>query len=231
MVRHSLWHRCLADFSDAGSEERSTIEKIACMVGRKDEGPNIAVAEQLAKNRDRGSIDEIAEGLNNKKEEVVNDCIKVLYEIGYRNPSLIAPYAEIFVGKLRSKNNRLVWGSCIALAQIAEMAADYLYQEFDTIYDSYKKGSVITVDNCISIFAGMARAKESYEKKIFPILIEHLEHCRPKEVGQHAERASVCVNEKNAPMFKSVLMKRYDALADPQKKRIDKLIKRMERGG
>jgi DNA-binding FrmR family transcriptional regulator len=205
------------------------IEKIACNVERRDEEPNIAVAERLVNDSDKEGIAEMAEGLSDKKEQVANDCIKVLYEIGYRNPSLIVPYAEAFVEKLKSKNNRLVWGSCIALAQIAEMAGDCLYKELGAIYDTYRKGSVITVDNCISIFAGIARSKEAYEKKIFSILIEHLEHCRPKEVAQHAERAYVCVNRENAPAFKAALKKRYGALVESQKKRVDKLRKKIEK--
>ncbi len=46
--------------------------------------------------------------------------MKVLYEIGYLTPELIADYADDFLKLLRSKNNRMVWGGMIALATIAE---------------------------------------------------------------------------------------------------------------
>jgi len=205
------------------------IEKIAYYLGQNSDEPNIRLAEELVKKNDVNGIAEIAQGLDNEKEQIVNDCIKVLYEIGYRNPTLIVNYAELFIKKLQSRNNRVVWGSCIALAQIAELEGDYLYREFDIIYKAYKNGSVITVDNCISIFAGIAKSNKKYEKKVFPIIIEHLEHCRAKEVGQHAERAFICVNAKNADEFKAALMKRYGSLVESQKKRVDKLIKRIEK--
>lgn len=206
------------------------IEKIAYYLGRNDEEPDIKLAEELVRTADVKGIAEIAAGLESDKVQVINDCIKVLYEIGYRNPALIADYAAVFVRNLKSKNNRLVWGSCIALSQIAELTSDFLFGEFDTIYQAYKNGSVITVDNCISIFAGIAGANEKYQKKVFPVIIEHLAHCRPKEVGQHAERAFICVNKTNAAAFQSVLQERYDSLADSRKKRVDKLLRKIEKG-
>lgn len=205
------------------------IEKIAFNLVRKDDKPNIELAEDLAKNKDKKGISEIVKGLEDSKEQIVNDCIKVLYETGYRDPSLISEYAENFIKLLKSKNNRLVWGSAIALSSIAETESDYLFKEFDTIYKAYKTGSVITVDNCISIFAGIAKSNEKYQKKIFPVIIEHLKTCRPKEVGQHAERAFICVNDKNAEKFRNVLFTRYDSLAESQKKRVDKLLKRIDK--
>jgi hypothetical protein len=205
------------------------IERIAYHLGRNDEEPNIRLAEELAKTKDAVGIEEIARGLEDKKEQVASDCIKVLYEVGYRNPSLIAAYAEVFMTRLKSRKNRLVWGSAIALAQIAELRSEYLFRELDTIYQAYKEGSVITVDNCISIFAGIARSKDEYRAKISPLLIEHLENCRPKEMGQHAERAFVCVSRQNAKEFRAALLKRRDSLPDAQRKRIDKLLKKMEK--
>ena len=36
------------------------------------------------------------------------DCMKVLYKLGTRKPELIAPYTDVFIDLLASKNNRLV---------------------------------------------------------------------------------------------------------------------------
>ena len=74
----------------------------------------------LAGARDTADVAEIVGGLEENKA-VASDCIKVLYEIGYRNPALIAPYAKTFLGFLQSKNNRLVWGAMTALAYITEL--------------------------------------------------------------------------------------------------------------
>ncbi|MDR0877892.1 MAG: hypothetical protein LBN21_07550 [Treponema sp.] len=204
------------------------IEKLAYSLGRNDEEPNIALAKELAKTKNKKGIKEIVDGLNSKTEQIANDCIKVLYELGEISPELISEYVDSFIVLLKSKNNRLVWGSMTALSKIAALNAGEIYKNLDVIIDTYEKGSVITVDNCISVFAELVKADKKYEKTVFPIIIGHLEKCRPKEVGQHAERAFVCINKNNAELFIKTILKRRDSLTDAQKKRVDKLIKKLE---
>ena len=203
------------------------IEKLAYSLGRNDEEPNIALAKELAAAKNKKAVAEIVEGLNSKTEQIANDCIKVLYELGGIDPELVSAYAENFITLLRSRNNRLVWGAMTALSKITALNPDIVCNNLETIVKAYEKGSVITVDNSISVFAELARAGKKYEKKAFPIIIRHLESCRPKEVGQHAERAFVCVNKNNAEEFRKTLLKRCDALTDAQKKRVDRLLKQL----
>jgi len=200
------------------------IDKLAFSLGRNDEEPNIELAKELVKTKDKNGIKTIVDGLNNSKEQIANDCIKVLYEIAAISPELISEYAENFVQLLKSRNNRLVWGSMTALVKIVSLNPDEIFKNLDIIVKAYEKGSVITVDNSISVFAELIKANKKYEKKVFPIIIEHLEKCRQKEVGQHAERAFVCINKNNSQKFKETLLKRRESLTEAQKKRIDKLI-------
>ena len=90
------------------------LDKIAYALNRKDEEANISLAIELCDTENRDDIREVVKGLNAKKQ-IANDCIKVLYEVGERKPSLIADYAHDFIGLLNSKNNRLVWGAMTAL--------------------------------------------------------------------------------------------------------------------
>ena len=87
-----------------------TLEKIATRRGRRDEGPNIDLAGELAEARDQKGIAEIAAGLRSPDPRVRSDCIKVLYEIGHRDPGLIAAHVDDFAELLRSGQNRMVWG-------------------------------------------------------------------------------------------------------------------------
>jgi len=204
------------------------IEKLAFSLGRNDEEPNIELAKDLAKTKNKKGIKEIVDGLNNPKEQVANDCIKVLYEIAEISPELVSEYAEEFIQLLKSRNNRLVWGSMTALAKIASLNPDAIFNNLDIVVRAYEKGSVITVDNSVSVFAELIKANSKYEKKVFPIIIGHLEKCRPKELGQHAERAFVCINKKNSQKYREVLLKRRESLTDAQKKRVDKLINKLQ---
>jgi hypothetical protein len=203
------------------------IEKLAHSIGRNDEEPNIELAKKLAKTKNKKGIKEIVDGLNNPKEQITNDCIKVLYEVAEIAPELVSEYTDNFIQLLKSRNNRLVWGSMTALSKIVPLNPNEIFKNLDIIVKAYEKGSVITVDNSISVFAELVRADKKYEKKVFPIVIEHLEKCRPKEVGQHAERAFICVNKNNSQKFKETLLKRRESLTDAQKKRVDKLLWKM----
>jgi hypothetical protein len=205
------------------------IEKLAYSLGINNENPNIELALELIKTKDIKGIDEIAAGLKNPKEQIANDCIKVLYEIGERQPGLISKYAGDFIGALSSRNNRMVWGAMTALSKIAHLKPQEIFDNLDKVIKAYKNGSVITVDNSIGVFAGVAASGKEYEEIIFPVIIGHLKNCRPKEVGQHSERAFACVNAENATVFRSVLLERRDSLSEPQKKRVDKLLDKINR--
>lgn len=207
----------------------SALEKLAHMQGRRDEVPNQELAKDIAARRDKRSIREIAENLWNKDKHIQADCIKVLYEIGYIKPELIAAYVPDFIKLLSSRNNRLVWGAMIALSTVAEVDAKEIFAHLDKITAAMKDGSVITIDNGVKVLARVASTQEEHSKKIFPYLIEHLKHCRPKEVAQHAESALPAVNAQNKKNFGDVLAARASMLSPAQAARIRKVLKTLEK--
>lgn len=203
----------------------SVLNRLASSLGRRDEIPNQELARDLAANKDKASIREIAENLWNRDKNIQADCIKVLYEVGYIEPKLISDYAEDFVKLLRSKNNRLVWGGMTALAEVAKVNPNAVFKHLDAIKKAKETGSVITVDNAISTLAYTAAAKEEYNQAIFPYLLNHLSGCRPKEVPQHAERSFPAVNSSNKADFIKVLEKRIEDLSGAGLLRVKKVIK------
>jgi hypothetical protein len=203
----------------------SILNRLASSLGRRDEVPNQELARDLAAKKDRAGIREIAENLWNKDKNIQADCIKVLYEIGYLEPKLIADYTEDFVRCLKSKNNRLVWGGMTALAEVAKANPDAVFKHSDEIQKAKETGSVITVDHAISALAWTAAANEKYNKSIFPYLLKHLVGCRPKEVPQHSEKILPAVNSSNQADFIKVLEKRMEHLSGSGLSRAKKVIR------
>ena len=77
--------------------------------------------------------------------------------------------------------------------------------------------------------AAVASVNERYNKAIFPLLIEHLKRCPPKNVPQqHAESIFVAVNTGNKKGYMDVLDTRKDVSAPPQLKRIRRIFKLLE---
>jgi hypothetical protein len=207
----------------------TAVEKIACRQGRRDEGPNIALAEALCLSRDKKGVREIVAGLRDPDENVQSDCIKVLYEIGHRQPALIAPYVDKFAFLLNSRRNRLIWGGMAALAAAASLKPRETYAHIDLILKAFARGSVITVDNGVTVLASLSAAVARYEKKLWPVIVRHLESCRPKELPQHAERAAAGVNRRNVASFRGILERRLEQLSGPQKKRVQKILETVDR--
>ena len=203
----------------------SVLDKLAHSLGRRDEVPNQELARELAAKKDKKGIREIADNLWNKDKNIQADCIKVLYEVGYIEPKLIADFTDDFVKCLRSKNNRLVWGGMTALAEVAKADPDAVFKNLNAIKKAKETGSVITVDNAISTLAFTAAGNKKYNEIIFPYLLKHLSGCRPKEVPQHSEKTMPAVNASNKIDFVKVLEKRMEDLSGGGLARVKKVIK------
>src|SRR5258708_25304876 len=131
----------------------TALNRIAHFQNRRDEVPNQELARDLAARKDKAGVREIAENLWNKDRRVQADCIKVLYEVGSIEPTLIAGYAEDFIKLLRNKNNRLVWGAMSALGAVAEPKADVIFTHLAEIQKAMENGSVITMHNVVQTLA------------------------------------------------------------------------------
>jgi hypothetical protein len=207
------------------------IDKLACSIGRRDEVPNQELADELVAKKDKKGIREIAENLWNKDKNIANDCIKVLYEVGYREPGLIEEYADDIIRLFKSNmytNNRMAWGAMITLATIADKRADAVYANFELIRKAAEEGSVITVDNCIKALSKAASAGPKYNEAIFPFLLGFLGRCRPKSVPQYAEYVYLAADEKNKAGLIELLNQRIGILTPSQSARIRKILKKLD---
>ena len=201
----------------------SVLSQLASALERRDEEPNIALAKQIAASNDQAAIKELVDALGGKNKDVVNDSIKVLYEAGGINPSLIAPYADAFIDMLKSKNNRLVWGAMTALGTLAPVNADACTRRRDEIIKATETGSAITQDWGVRVLAAVAAAGD---KPSFAFLMKFLSTCRPKDVPRHAESALPAITAANRAEFVAVLDKRKTVFKKSELSRVEKVIKR-----
>ncbi|MGE7837100.1 hypothetical protein [Viridibacillus arvi] len=201
------------------------VPKLASKLQRRDEEPNIELAQELVKDHNLEGIKEVIQNLSNKDKGIQQDCIKVAYEIGEVKPELISEFALTFINLLQSRNNRLVWGAMTALSSIATVSSTIMMEHLETIFSTMKTGSVITVDKGVLTLAKLASTSKENNERIFPFLLHHLETCRFKELPQHAESTLIAVNNDNEEAFLIVLKRRENELTAPQLKRIKKIYK------
>jgi len=207
----------------------SVINRLATSLGRRDDVANQELAKELAKTKAADDIRELVANLHNRNPRIQSDCIKVLYEIGYVAPELIAEYVQEFLGLLKSKNNRMIWGGMSALATIAEIKADILYEHREEIKAAIEQGSVITVDRGIKALSIVAGQRAAYREELLPYLLGHLKTCRPKDVPQRAEAILKAVDGESKEQLIQVIQTRMANMRPSQEKRLKKVIAAAEK--
>jgi hypothetical protein len=201
------------------------LNRIAYFQNQRDEVPNQELARELAETKDKKGIREIAENLWNKNKSVRSDCLKVLYEIGYLNPNLIADHVDEFLKLLKDKDNRMIWGAMIGLATIADKRPKEIWQRIDDVINAIDHGSLITVVWGVKTLARVAATDTKYRRKLFPILMEHLQKCIPRDVPMHAESVLCAVDRTHQKEFLAVLEARQAELKPSQLARVKKIAK------
>ena len=204
----------------------SILPKLASSLDRRDEVPNQELAKQIATKKDKKSVQELIDNLNNKRKDIQNDCIKVLYEIGEINPSLISDYAKEFIALLEHKNNRLQWGAMTAINTITLENPKVIYASLIKIIAAADRGSVITKDYGVNILIKLCSLKQ-YADNAFSLLIEQLLSSPTNQLPMYAEKAMPLINDKNKALFIKTLTSRLDDIEkDTKRKRVEKVIKK-----
>jgi hypothetical protein len=206
----------------------SVLNRLASALGRGDEAPNQALAQEIAERRDREAVRELLAHLNDKNKDIQSDCIKVLYEVGAREPELIADGVNEFIQLQGSRNNRLVWGGMTALGAIAHLRAAEIFQQIDLIMKTTDEGSVITQDWGVRVLATVSAQNATYEQRIFPFLLSFLRGCPPKDLPRHAESVLVAAHTTNRDDLLNVLEARKEALKDAQRKRLEQVMRKIK---
>jgi hypothetical protein len=207
----------------------TVLDLLASGQGFKGSEANIALAKQLSVSNDTLAIKELVENLNNKDKNVQSDCIKTLYELGYLKPELIASYYAEFIGLLTCKNNRLVWGSMIALATIVDLKHDELFSALSKIMEAVGKGSVITIDNGVEILSRLNKY-DKYFNITDPLLAEQLWKCPIKQLPMYIEKVHDSVNIKNKEIYQTLIEKRLpECELYSQAKRLEESLKRINK--
>jgi hypothetical protein len=109
----------------------SVLNRIAFCQGRRDEVPNQELAHDLATSRDAEGIREIAGNLWSTDRNVHSDCAKVLYEIGYISPELIADHVGDFLKLRTDSHEHEASGACRVLVKVIDILGNDTSQVYD----------------------------------------------------------------------------------------------------
>lgn len=208
------------------SNQPSIADRLAGAMERRDEAPNIAVAEEIAARKDKAAVVELVELVRAGTTRQRNDAMKVLYEIGARDPALIGGHCPVFLEALGSRSNRQVWGAMQALDSVAELRADEIAAELPKIIAAADRGSVIAKDRCTSLLTKLARS--GYAEKAVPILVERLQTAAPNQFPTYAEQTAGVVTQTEKPGLIEIIRNRLDKITQRAKReRMEKLLRKL----
>jgi len=201
-------------------------DRLASVLGRRDEEPNIQLAQEIVQNKDKNAIEELLHLIQGKQKDLQNDSIKVLYEIGETSPQLISAYWNDFMEALSSKNNRLQWGAMTALKTISLLEPDHIVNNLIKLENAAEQGSVITRDNYVTILTNILSLSR-YQELAFNAVIKQLLQCPTNQLAMYAELVSPKITSAYSKKFIETLSGRLDEIEkDSKRKRVEKVIKK-----
>ena len=207
----------------------TALDKLATALNRRDEVLNLELAEQIVLHNDNAAVKELVDGLGHRDARIRSDCIKALYEIGARDPSLIAGYLGIFADLLDSRNNRMVWGAMTALDHIAVADPEGVYALLDKICATADNGSVITRDHAVGILTKLASLSR-FSDACTLLLIEQLSACPNNQLPMYAEMSLVVTSSHSRLSLYKVLLDRLAGIEkESQKRRVQRVLNRINR--
>lgn len=205
----------------------STIQGFA---ERSDDQDIVALASSLSQVRREKEIAAFVQAavasLSDKDKKVQSGCIKLLYEIGYQNPSFIESEAETFLNLLKSRNNRLAWGGMIALSTIALSCPKTLFERRQDIFKAIERGSTITQDRGIMTLGQIASNCPEYRDALFPSLLAFLKGSEKKDFPKFCEHILPAVDSTNSDRYIRLLESRIGEFSGSALARVEKSIKK-----
>ncbi|HUM46151.1 MAG TPA: hypothetical protein PLD84_04430 [Chitinophagales bacterium] len=207
----------------------SVLPQLATSLNRRDEVPNTELAKKIAESHNHAAVKELVSQLYHKDKNIQHDCIKVLYETGERNPSLIAPYFNDFLKLLESRNNRMLWGAMTALDTIALEKPAATDAALLKIEAAASKGSVIARDHAVNIFIKLCTISR-YAEHAFNLLILQIQWCPANQLAMYAEKALPLITGKNKRKFVQAVSGRLPIIVkESARKRLKKILEQCTR--
>lgn len=213
----------------AGKPISDVSARLSSALDRRDEQPNIDLAEAIVDAADTEAVDQLADILISGKKPARQDAIKTMYEIGTRNPAMITPHASLFLDLAQGSNNRMIWGAIMALYQIAELEPAFLTKNLGTILQAADASSVIAKDHAIKLILALTKQPGFHDEGI-AIAISRMAVSAPNQFPTYAEQIFDAGIPGHAKAdFCEILnqRRRNDLLTAAKHRRIEKLLKKL----
>ncbi|MFN8063099.1 MAG: hypothetical protein U0Q12_28360 [Vicinamibacterales bacterium] len=162
--------------------------RLAHALGRRDERPNVTLADDIASSMDSAATRELVALLGAAEPRERHDAIKVLYEIAERRPRLLLRHVDALLDASRSRDNRLVWGALTALAVVAAAAPARVGPHVAAVLDAAGRSSIIARDQAVRVLVAVA-STHRYRTPAVRGVLDLTRRATPNQIPLYCERA------------------------------------------
>lgn len=203
-------------------------DKLAFALNRKDQEPNKLLAKEIVNNLGEDGVHQLVDFFNtNPHKELQKDCALTMAWIAELKPELIAPQTNYLIGKLQDPINRVIWGSMIALAFVAHLEQERLYDAMPQVIDAMDAGTVVTRDHGYRIMITLY-ADSRFQEDLFVLIQEQLMKAPSNQLGQYAERLIEILNKSHLNLLIETLEERRGDISNEHHiKRLNKNLKKL----
>ena len=201
------------------------IHRLASSKGRRDQGPNKALAADVISSADFDAIEKLIDIIADQTLHInlTADALKVLEMIGEQQPKWIEKAFTPTLQLLESKQNKLVWRAMTIISLTSIFFPDKTFENLGMILKTMDSGTVITRDHGVSVLINLYQS--NYQDEVKPLLIEQILRAPDNQLGQYAEKWMKIISKDDIHDLLRTLEQRQPDLTHPShQKRIEKIV-------
>ena len=203
-------------------------EEFTYSSGRRNQESNRHLAQTIINQNDVDSIKYLVQLVRHcKKKHLRRSAVLTLAHIGEKAPELLLGQVNFLIENLKDDVNGVVFGSMIALSNIADSVQDECYTALPRILDAMDDGTVVTRDHGYRILIVLYQNKK-YQEDAFFLILEQLMKVPFNQLGQYTERILKVMNISHKQRIIEVLEERRTDITNPYHiNRLNKNLKKL----
>ena len=200
-------------------------QRLASSQGQQAQHLNIQLGQELARAQDPRRVAAMVELLADPGAR--SDAIKVLYEGGYVEPSMLVPHAAVFFDLLGDRRNRMVWGGMIALIGVAKAAPEIVWERRDELIAVAEGGTVITQESAFRALVAVAASAPDRLAALTPWIVRVIEEGRDKDLVRRATLAlPVLDSEAQAQVVSTLACRAAELGSKSMRTKAERLVRK-----
>lgn len=202
--------------------------QLAHSLGRKDQVPNKALAQSIADAEYMSGLNKLIQFIESGPiDRLQMDAMLAIAYVAEQKPQLVVDHVDFLISKLNDPINRVIWGSMIALAHMADLVSDKLFEALPKVIDAMDAGTVVTRDFGFRILVSLYKV-EQFCDDVFYIISDQIILAPSNQLGQYVERMIPIVKVDHKKKLIAILEERNVDLTNKHHiKRLNKNLKKL----